>query len=426
NVLFILTDDLGYGDLSLYGQTAYQTPNLDQLAQEGTRFTNAYSAQTVCTPTRVAFFTGRYPARTPVGLQEPLAFIRDINDRVGLPAEQPTIASLLKQNGYDTALVGKWHGGYPPTYGPWQNGFDEFFGLLSGGIDYFRHVDGNGELDLWEGKVQGQSVNYTQVNVNGYATDLFTDRAVDFIKRERDRPFYLSLHYNAPHWPFQGPDDKALSDELIGRDSVPNWINNGTPASYAAMMESLDQGVGKVLQALQESGQADNTIVVFTSDNGGEKFSNFGPYQGRKGSLYEGGIRVPAFVRWNGVIAPNHVTDQVLITQDLTATLLAATRTKPDPRSPLDGKNLLPVLQGRKPASARTLFWRFGANPANRQNAVRSGRWKYLSVRGNEFLFDLSTDPGETVNLKDERLKTFTKLKARFQEWESQVLPYAA
>jgi arylsulfatase A-like enzyme len=425
NILFILTDDLGYGDLSLYGQTAYQTPNLDQLAQQGIRFTNAYAAQTVCTPTRIAFLTGRYPARLQVGLREPLAGIEQVGDTVGLPPEQPTIASLLKNNGYDTALFGKWHSGYPPKYGPWQNGFNEFFGHLSGGIDYFRHVDPDGFPDLWQGQVQGSEISYGRVTTEGYATDLFTDRAVEFIKRDRDRPFYLSLHYNAPHWPFQGPDDQALSNELIGRDSVQNWINNGTANSYAALMERLDQGVGRVLQALQESGQADNTIVVFTSDNGGEKFSNFGPYQGKKGSLYEGGIRVPAFIRWNGVIQPNQITNQVLITQDLTATLLAATGTKPDPQYPLDGSVLLSVIKGKKPAVSRTLFWRFGANPANRQNAVRSGKWKYLNIKGEEFLYDLSTDPGETTDLKNQRSQTFTRLKSRFQEWESQVLPYS-
>lgn len=426
NILFILTDDLGYGDTGLYGQTAYQTPNLDQLAQDGVRFRNAYSAQTVCTPTRVAFFTGRYPARTPVGLQEPLPFIREIGDTVGLSAEQPTIASLLKRNGYDTALVGKWHAGYYPTYGPWRSGFNEFFGCLSGGIDYFRHVDGNGKTDLWEGQVKGQQVSYKKVKTSGYSTDLFTDRAVEFIKQERDRPFYLSLHYTAPHWPFQGPDDKALSNQLVGRDSVPNWIDNGTAANYAALFERLDQGIGKVLQALEESGQAENTIVVFTSDNGGEKFSNFGPYQGKKGSLYEGGIRVPAFIRWPKVIQPNRVSDQVLITQDLTATLLAATGTKPDPDYPLDGINLLPVIRGQKPVFSRTLFWRFEADPAERQKAIRSGKWKYLSIKGKEFLFDLSTNPGETINLKNKRPDTFAELKARFQEWEAGVLPYPA
>ncbi|MBD2018996.1 sulfatase-like hydrolase/transferase, partial [Leptolyngbya sp. FACHB-36] len=287
NILFIITDDLGFGDLSLYGQTAYQTPNLDQLAQDGIRFTNAYAAQTVCTPTRVAFFTGRYPARTPVGLREPLPFIQQVGDSVGLPPEHPTIASLLKAEGYETALVGKWHVGYVPRYGPLKSGFDEYFGNLSGGIDYFTHKDSNGTLDFYEGE--------ELADVPGYATDLYTQRAVDFIQRPRSRPFYLSLHYNAPHWPWQGPDDEESSRTFYPSNP---FTAGGSPETYAAMMTSLDQGVGKVLQALQDSGQADNTIVVFTSDNGGERFSNFGPYQGRKGSLYEGGIRVPAFIRW--------------------------------------------------------------------------------------------------------------------------------
>ena len=202
NILFILTDDLGWGDLSIDGQTNYQTPNLDQLAREGTRFTNAYAAQTVCTPTRIGFFTGRYPARLPVGLQEPLAYIQQVGDSVGLSPEHPTIASLLKANDYETALVGKWHGGYLPSYSPLKSGFDEFFGNYSGGIDYFSHKDPNENLDFYEGE--------EPVERTGYATDLYTERAVEFIKRPRNSPFYLSLHYTAPHWPWEGPEDEEL------------------------------------------------------------------------------------------------------------------------------------------------------------------------------------------------------------------------
>lgn len=430
NVLFILTDDLGWGDLSVYGQTNYQTPNLDRLAREGVRFTDAYAAQTVCTPTRVAFFTGRYPARVPVGINEPLDNIERIGDSVGLSPVHPTIASLLTANGYESALVGKWHCGYPPTYGPWQNGFDEYFGNLSGGIDYFRYVDSDAQLDLWEGKVQGGNVSYGRVTQNGYVTDLYTQRAVEFIKRPRNRPFYLSLHYNAPHWPWQGPNDKALSDSLIGRDSFENWINlNGSPEVYAAMMKSLDDGVGKVLQALSDSGQAENTIVIFTSDNGGERYSNFGPFQGRKSSLYEGGLRVPAIIRWPGVARPNLVSSQPIITMDLTATILAATRTRPNQNYPLDGLNLLPLLSHPKKVISRSLFWRYLGYPFNTnrqtlQKAVRYGSWKYLSVGENEYLFDLSQDSGETIDLKNQYPQVFQRLRSKFQRWDSQVLPY--
>ena len=430
NVLFILTDDLGWGDLSIYGQTNYQTPNLDRLASEGARFTNAYAAQTVCTPTRIAFFTGRYPARLPVGINEPLDNIERIDDSVGLPADHPTIASLLKANGYETALVGKWHGGYPPAYGPWQNGFDEYFGNLSGGIDYFRHVDADAQLDLWEGKVQGESISYGQVTQDGYVTDLYTQRAVEFINRPRDRPFYLSLHYNTPHWPWQGPNDKAFSDSLVGTDSFANWTNlNGSPEVYAAMMQSLDDAIGKVLQALSDSGQAENTIVIFTSDNGGERYSNFELFQGRKGNLYEGGLRVPAIIRWPGVARPNLVSSQAIITMDLTATILAATGTQGDRNYPLDGLNLFPFLRNPRLVNPRSLFWRYLGYPFNTnrqtlQKAVRYGYWKYLSVGENEYLFDLSKDSGEITDLKNQYSSVFQALRSQFQQWDAQVLPY--
>lgn len=422
NVVFILTDDLGWADLSIYGRSDYQTPNLDRLARQGTRFTNAYAAQTVCTPTRIAFFTGRYPARTPVGLQEPLDNAARAGD-VGLSPNLPTIASLLKGRGYETALIGKWHAGYPPNYGPNKSGFDQFFGHLSGGVDFFRHVDADGLPDLFE--------NETPVTRAGYLTDLITQEAIDFIRQPRDRPFYLSLHYNAPHWPWQGPNDQAFSDSLRGRDSFGNWTTlNARPDVYAAMMQSLDQGVGRVLQALKDAGLEEDTLVIFTSDNGGERLSDFGPFQGRKGSLYEGGLRVPLIVRWpKGRVKANRITSQVAITMDITATILAATKTQPDRQYPLDGQNLLPVLVGEKPAFDRTLFWRYRSNPfapptAPLQAAVRSGNWKYLRQGANESLFDLASDPGEQTDLRASNTAVFNRLRSQFDRWQTQVLPY--
>ena len=206
NVVFILADDLGYGDLSCFGRPDYDTPNLDRLAREGIRFTNAYSASPLCTPTRCGFITGRYPARTRVGLEEPLDWKKSLGDEaaiLGLSPDHPTLASLLKKNGYETSLVGKWHLGYLPRFGPLQSGFDEFFGIMSGGVDYFTHRDGDGEPDLFEGSVA--------VGRIGYVTDLLTERALKVIARRHSRPFYLSLH--PPHWPLEGPGD-AISRTL--------------------------------------------------------------------------------------------------------------------------------------------------------------------------------------------------------------------
>ncbi|MCP6758543.1 MAG: sulfatase [Fischerella sp. CENA71] len=417
NILFILADDLGWGDLSIYGRTDYQTPNLDRLATQGARFTNAYAAQTVCTPTRVGFLTGRYPARLEVGLREPLGNISQVGSTVGLPPSHPTVASLLKARGYETALVGKWHLGYLPNYGPNKSGFDKFFGHFSGGIDYFSHKDGSGTLDFYNDE--------QLINVPGYTTELFTDKAIEFIKQPRNRPFYLSLHYNAPHWPWEGPDDEILSTTLYSNG---NYTAGGSPAIYAAMIKSLDDGIGKVLQALEETGQADNTLVIFVSDNGGERYSFFGPFRNRKGSLNEGGIRVPAIIRWPGKVEPNQVKDQPTITMDLTATILAAARVPPAPEYQLDGVNLLPALIGNKPLDSRPLFWRYRSG-INIQGAVRLGNWKYLqqgSNQGlNQYLYNLDSDPGEQNDLKQSNPETFQHLQRLFDKWQLEVLPVA-
>lgn len=334
NVIFILTDDLAWGDLSLYGRSDYSTPNLDQLAREGTRLTNAYANQAVCTPTRVAFYTGRYAARLPIGLREPLGYVTQVGTSVGLPPEHPTIASLLKGNGYDTALIGKWHAGYFPTYGPLQSGFNEYFGNRGPAVDYFRHTDANNVPDLWD--------NDTPVTRSGYLTDLYTDRAISFIQRSRTKPFFLTLTYTSPHWPWQGPNDEATTANLQGNQ----WLNTGSTAVYGEIVKNLDANVGRLLQALKASGLEENTLVIFTSDNGGQNsYSNFGALRGLKGQLFEGGIRVPAFLRWPGVIPANQVSRQTAVTFDWTATILAATQTAADPNYPLDGQNLLPVVK---------------------------------------------------------------------------------
>ena len=412
NILFILADDMGWGDLSCYGRPDYKTPNLDRLASQGVKFTHAYSAAPVCTPTRVGFHTGRYPARLPVGLEEPIHERSAIGDRVkttGIPRSHPTVSSLIKAAGYETALVGKWHLGYWPDFGPLHFGFDEFFGIMSGAVDHFTHKDMTANLDLYEGEVTVERV--------GYLTDLLTDRAVDYLKRPHKKPFYLSLHYTAPHWPWEGPGDKAVSDAM--KYGAAGFRAGGSIKIYAEMMKNLDAGIGRVMDALKMSGLERNTLVIFTSDNGGERFSYNWPFRGQKMELYEGGIRVPAIVRWPGVTTAGRVTDQPIITMDWTATLIAAASGKPQADYPLDGRDLADLLRSGQPISDRTFFWRI-----RRQGAMRSGKWKYLREGKNEFLFDLSVDEREQADFKSAQPAVLERLRGEFGNWESTVVAY--
>lgn len=395
-----MADDLGYADLSCYGRKDYQTPNLDKLASQGVTFVNAYAAAPVCTPTRVSFYTGRYPARTKVGLYEPLADGR-ADSLVGLSPEDPSIGTLLQKAGYETCLIGKWHLGYTPEFSPMRNGFDYFYGFHSGAIDYISHSN-----DLYE--------NDQRVLRAGYITDIWADKIIEIIRRPHPKPFFLAAMFNAPHWPWQGPTDKAYPDTV-------NWRSGGSPAIYAAMMKSLDEAVGKIVDAVDESKLSANTVIIFTSDNGGERFSDNGIYKGKKMSLWEGGIREPAFVRWTGKIKEHAVTNQVAITMDWTATILTLASANADPNFALDGIDLMPVMMGRKKEIHRALYWRISQRV--HQNAMRDGDWKYLKdEKGNEYLFDLLHEPAELTNLKDKQQLILKKLKEKYSTWEQSVL----
>src|SRR5262245_31265208 len=412
NILFILADDLGYGDLSCYGRPNYTCPPTHRLARHAPRLTNNYTAAAVCTPTRVALMTGRYPARLPIGLVEPLSYG---DQSVGLPPEHPTVASRLKQVGYETALIGKWHLGFLPEHGPLRHGFDEFYGILSGGVDYFTHREPSGKLDLHEGNVA--------VDQAGYMTDLLTQRALRYIARRHAAPFYLALHYTAPHWPWEGPTDTAASRMLRGvADTAANrfvggYADRGSVGVFTAMVQRLDQGIGRLMRALQDAGLERRTFVVFTSDNGGERYSYNWPLSQGKGSLREGGIRVPAIVRQPGSVPAGHTTDQITITMDWTATLLAVGGATSDPAYPLDGVDLSPVWRGEPTHFKRTIFWR-----TELEDAARRGRWKYLRTDG-ESLFDIPSDPGERADLATYEPETLAALRAEFRAWNQQMLP---
>lgn len=405
NVLFILADDMGYGDLSCYGRPDYKTPVLDTMARQGMKFMDNYASAPVCTPTRTAFHSGRYAQRLEVGLREPLG--DGIND-IGLPESHPTIASQMKKNGYDTILIGKWHLGNVEKFGPNKHGFDEFYGINGSGADYFTHKNTAGKVDLYENLLPSKD--------EGYLTDLFTDRAIQALMRKRDKPFFLSLQYNAPHWPWDTPEDKNVNHDAPG-----HMQGGGSPAAYAAMMQRMDSGIGRVLRALKTAKLESNTLVVFTSDNGGERYSFNWPFSFQKMNLWEGGLRVPAIARWPGVIRAGSVTKQSTATFDWTATFLAITGANADPNYPLDGVDMTGILTGVRAEFDRKLFFRIAT-----QGACRSGKWKYLAEGGQEHLFDLSVDPGEKAELKTEHADIFAGLQADYQKWNAQMLPIPA
>ncbi len=408
NIVYIMADDLGYADVSCYGQRDYTTPNIDRLAIEGMRFTQGYSNSASCSPTRTALITGRYQYRLAMGLEEPLNL--QSPKGIGLPPSHPTLPSLLKKAGYGATLVGKWHLGFLPDFSPLKSGYDHFFGIWGGGADYFNHGP-KSTAPLYEQEVP--------VERHGYMTNLLGDRAVQTIEgyARSKEPFLLSLHFTAPHWPWEGPDDEAESKRIAGRLM---HRDGGTQKTYMAMVQSLDANIGRVLQALDVQGLTANTIVIFTSDNGGERFSKIWPFAGMKHELLEGGIRIPSIVRWPGRVPAGSISEQVMISMDWMPTLLAATGLQPDPAYPPDGDNLLPTLTGRASPHPRKLFWRYKAGG---QRAVRDSDWKYLQIAGNEFLFDIVQDPRERANLKDRRKDIFDRLKSDWETWNNMMLP---
>ena len=413
NVVLIITDDVGYGDFGSYGATDVRTPHIDRLARQGVRLTDFYAAPQ-CTPTRAALITGRYQQR--VQLERALATVGASLDQ-GLPATGRSLPQLLKNNGYATGLVGKWHLGFKPEFGPNAHGFDYFYGFLAGYIDFYTHTrGGDGAADLYE--------NTTAVTDSGYMTDLITTRAVRFMEQNATKPFFLEVTYNAAHWPFQppghyskAPDNGAFQGPA---DSVP-----ATRKDYVAMVEHADAGVGQILATLDRLGLTRNTLVIFTNDNGGEWLSRNAPLFHRKDTLWEGGIRVPAIFRWPARLPAGKTSAQVGLTMDLTASILAATNTPPPAAPAPEGIDLLPRLAGNSPPLDRTLFWRI-AVPTRQQRAVRKGYWKLLIDGDDLLLFDLRRDIGERRDLASVRPDVVRELRALIAAWEKDVDAEAA
>jgi arylsulfatase A-like enzyme len=410
NILFILADDMGYADVACYGRRDVSTPHVDGLAARGTRFLQAYANSAVCSASRTALITGRYQYRLRLGLEEPLVG----NPDVGLPPSHPTLPSLLKKAGYSSTLIGKWHLGELPKFGPLQSGYDHFYGFRGGALDYFSHAFGTDD-DLWD--------DDTAIHEVGYLTDLLGARAVEVVNgyASAGTPFMISLHFNAPHWPWEGPDDQAESERLrAGGPRAMFHIDGGSQKTYRQMIEAMDRQIGKVLAALEANQLTDDTIVVFTSDNGGERFADTWPFTGRKTELLEGGLRIPSIVCWPRRIPQGRTTMQVSISMDWLPTLLAAAGASVDPDHASDGVDLLPQLVANAAPVPRKLFWRYKANA---QRAVRDGDYKFLKILDNTFLFNVVEDPLERANLKQRRPEIYRRLVREWHDWNATMLP---
>jgi arylsulfatase A len=398
NILLVLVDDVGYGDVGSFGVPDAKTPSIDRLAREGVKLTDFYANGSNCSPTRTGFISGRYQQRS--GIELPLG-----GPDGGLAASATSLPRLLHDRGYATALFGKWHLGVKPEFSPNRHGFDEFWRFLGGAHDYYDPAD------LYHNDQRSTSTRYL--------TDEITTHATSFIVEHQREPFFVEVAYNAAHWPFQppnlAPDQRARSDLL----------HDGTRADYVAILERADKGIGEILLLLDRLQLARNTLVVFTSDNGGEWLSHNAPLFHRKSTLWEGGIRVPALMRWPGQLPAGAVSKQVGITMDLTASFLdAAGGTPPASYSP-DGISLLPMLRERRTVE-RTLFWRI-KTAGRDQKAVRRGRWKYMrdgvgtidSV--HELLFDVEQDVGERNDQAYSHIPMLVEFRKLLADWEASV-----
>lgn len=442
NIVLIMADDLGYGDLSCYGNEKFATPHLDRMAGEGMRFTNFYASGPVCSPTRAGLMTGRYQHRA--GIPGVVFAAFDRNRHHGIHDAELTLAEVLREVGYATGIFGKWHLGYAPSFNPMNHGFDQFIGYVSGNVDFQNHIDGVGVFDWWQGRGLKDEP--------GYTTHLITRHAVEFIKAHRDEAFFCYIPHEAPHYPFQGPDDPAF--RIRGQVVKEVRTQEHKRRAYREMIQELDAGIGEVLKTLSDLGLAEQTLVFFCSDNGATSAGSNGPLSGFKTQLWEGGIREPAIAWWPGTIEAGSTTDQVSWTIDMMPTIVdlaGAAEVLPGDRA-LDGHSLTGTLKGAKTTTSRTLFWEYGG-----YKAVRDGDWKLLvtpkqqetkrnrreqasdqvrdqvrdrvleaespadGLDDNIHLFYLQHDIGERTNLAATDRRRVNKMLRQWRDWYSEV-----
>lgn len=417
NIVLIVIDDLGYGDLGCYRGEALETPNIDRLAKEGLRLTDFHANAPVCSPTRVALLSGQYQQRS--GIESAIGFVKD----VGMPLSKVTIAELLADAGYTTGVFGKWHVGHVKRFGPNDQGFDISY-CSNNSPDYHNHISRAGELDWYR--------NQKLHKESGYLTDLVEKHANRFIRQNRDGPFFAFVSHIALHFPFQGPKDppfRARGKEWHGSERTPGNVEPDSKygplppeeykRAYKDMMEEVDQSIGSLLAMLEELELRRDTLIVVTSDNGAYSWvGSNGPYRGQKTDLFEGGHRVPAIFNWPGRIPADVVSDATAMTMDLAPTFLALAGIEQPERTKFDGIDLSPLLLHSAPLSERQLFWRFNNKSAQ---AVRDGSWKYMQQDGSTYLFDLAADPGEKINLAQEHPEKVARLRKAFIDWERDV-----
>ena len=431
NIVLILVDDMGYGDAGCYQGTAFPTPNLDRMAAEGIKFTDFHSSGCVCSPTRAGLLTGRYQQRAGIPGVVSAAFNK--NRHHGLQTAETTFAEIFASAGYQTAMFGKWHLGYEEKYNPVHHGFQDYVGYVSGNIDFHSHIDGAGMFDWWH---QNKLSHET-----GYTTHLITNHACQFVSKAAasERPFCLYVAHEAPHDPYQGPGDKPVRKEGNGKPTYDHREPSHAKRAYAEMMIEMDKGVGQLIEALEQSNVDSNTLVMFFSDNGATGPGSCAGLYGMKGTLWEGGHRVPCLARWPGRIPAGAVTDQLASTIDIMPTMLDYANIKQQGIPDLDGVSLRRTLQGKTVSTSRAMFWEYG-----KASAVRDGNWKLVVEGGkplrqdsNRFpninwktaddgrervaLFDLGVDMNESKNLATQHPERVTRMKDAIRTWRTDV-----
>jgi len=407
NILLILADDLGYADVGFHGSKEIPTPNLDRLAKRSVRCTSGYVSHPFCSPTRAGLMAGRYQQR--FGHENNPAWLPE-DPKVGLPLSQTTLPQVLKTAGYTTGAVGKWHLGAHPSFHPNKRGFEDYFGALGGGHSYLPQAKGGVEYSIPLDR-NGQPESHTE-----YLTDMFGREAVSFVERNREKPWFLYLAFNAPHTPLQATENYV--DRIKG-------ITDEKRRTYAAMIVAMDDAIGQVLKQLDTLKQTENTLIFFFSDNGGPSFANASsnaPLHGDKGQVFEGGIRVPFLVSWPAKLPQGKDYDQPVTSLDVFATAAALADAKVPAGVKLDGVNLIPFLAGeKKSAPHEALFWRTGGGASY---AMRSGDWKWLKM-GKEApqLFNVNKDIGEQHDLASEKPEIAQRMEAAVMSWNKELIP---